>query len=158
MRVSIFLILLFYSVLAKSQNISASSGWTANVSSNEITDAGLDYSGTYQSSANQTNITASSFGIFRNYYVYIQKSDLDWNSNLSIWAKRTGDGCGGWFGSISGGTNYIQLTNSSQLLFSGGIGFSTSRNNVPIQYQIQGLSVLLPAKIYSVSVIYTVSD
>ncbi|WP_341227339.1 hypothetical protein [uncultured Arcticibacterium sp.] len=158
MRLHIFILILcsFYGTSA--QSISANSGWNANVSSSEISDAGLDYNGTYQSSQTETYVTASGFNIFRNYYVYVEKSELDWNSNLILSARRTGNGSGGWFGSISGGTNYIPLSNSSQLFYYGGIGFSNSRSNVPIQYQIEGLSVLLPAKTYTISVIYTVSD
>lgn len=158
MRISILVILLFSSLCAGAQNISASSGWTANVSSNQISDAGLDYGGTYQSSSNETYVSVSGLRYFGSYYVEVEKSEIDWDPRLSISVRRTGNGSGGWFSSITGGTNWLELKNSGQLFYYGGTGFATARLNVPVQYQIKGLSVLLPAKSYSVNIRYTVSD
>jgi hypothetical protein len=33
-----------------------------------------------------------------------------------------------------------------------------NKNNVPIQYRIQGASVLLPVKTYTTTVVYTISN
>jgi hypothetical protein len=90
--------------------------------------------------------------------VNVHRIDTDWNSNLSLWVQRTGNGTGGFLGSIAGGLAFIQLTTTPQLLYSGNIGFAAGRNNVPIQYQIRGLSVLIPVKTYTITVVYTVSN
>lgn len=156
---SLLSILLFFCCLEKpfAQSITASPGWNLSVASGTITEAGNNYSGSFSSATNQTLVSCTT-GFFANYTVSVHKIDTDWNTSLSLWVQRTGTGTGGFLSSISGGTSYIQLTNSPQVLYTGNMFFGTSRNNVPIQYQIQGLSVLLPVKTYTTTVIYTITD
>jgi hypothetical protein len=154
---SIFL-LLFYCLEADSQTISASPGWSFSVPSGTIGEAGTDYSISPASAANQTLISISGFSIFETYAVTVHKIDTDWNSALTLQVQRTGNGTTGFFGSTNGGAAYISLTNSPQAFFNGNIGFANNKNNVPVQYRIQGASVLLPVKTYSTTVVYTVSN
>lgn len=152
------IILLFYCFEAKAQTISASPGWSYSVPSGTITEAGTNYSISPTSAANQTLISMAGFSIFETYAVTVHKIDTDWNGALSLQVQRTGTGSNGFFGSTNGGAAYITLTNSPQAFFNGNIGFANSKNNVPIQYRIQGASVLLPVKTYTTTVVYTVSN
>ena len=144
-------------------NINANGNWIYPVSPLEITEAGTDFSGTFTSSANQVlvDITQNNFwaNLLLNYSwrVDIRKSDVDWNPSLSLFAQRTGNGTPFWNflpGTINGGTTYQQLTNINQTFFNG----TRTRLDIPIQYQITGVSVLLPAKTYTSTVIYTVTE
>lgn len=148
-----------------SQNISANPGWSVSVPASSINEAGLDYSLSPNSLSNQTLISVTSIpGSFGagSYQVFVQKADVVWNANLKLNVLRTGAGTGSGFfggGSINGGLSEIELSNNAQLFFSGNAGFfGSSRTNVPIQYQITGLTVLIPAQSYSTTVIYTVTD
>lgn len=155
---SVFLIWLT-SKVAFGQTISAT-GTTWNAAPTSITEAGNNYSSALTSTANQTTLTVSvGLALLTSWKVLAKKQDATWNSNLTVWVRKTGDGTGiltPVLGTISpnGATSYVQLTATNQEIFS---GFS-NRFNVPIQYELRGLSVLIPAGSYSTSVIFTVVD
>ncbi|MBL7814150.1 MAG: hypothetical protein JNL70_04015 [Saprospiraceae bacterium] len=154
--------LLFY-VVIKAQSIAASPGWSVSVPANTITEAGSDYSANATSAINQTLVSLTMpGGVFgANFTVSVHKIDTDWHSNLSLWVQRTGTGTGnGLFSaSITGGASFLQLTSSPQTFYTGTTGFlGSTRNNVPIQYEIRGISVLIPVKTYSTTVVYTISN
>lgn len=156
------IVLVLFSVTAYSQTISASPGWNYSVTSGTVSEAGSDYSISPTSATNQTLVSITGLGIFGDTFtVRVNKLDSDWNNNLSLQVIRTGAGTAGGFGggSITGGSSYITLTNSPQVFFSGTTGFlSGSRTSIPIQYRITGISVLLPVKTYTTTVVYTLSD
>lgn len=164
MKKTLFLILFaLCHFVGKSQSITASPGWNISVPASTITEAGSNYTTNATSAINQTLVSLTmSGGLFgTTYTVRVHKIDTDWNSNLSLWVLRTGDGTGNAFfgGNITGGTTFTQLTSAPQTFYSGSTGFfGSSRNNVPIQYEIRGLSVLLPVKTYSTTVVYTISN
>ncbi|MDP1813827.1 MAG: hypothetical protein Q8K92_05200 [Leadbetterella sp.] len=158
MRIFLSILLLCYCFEADAQTISASPGWSYSVPSGTISEAGTDYSLSPVSAANQTLISIAGFSIFATYAVTVHKIDTDWNSGLTLQVQRTGAGSTGFLGSTNGGAAYISLTNSPQAFFNGNIGFANGKNNVPIQYRIQGASVLLPVKTYTTTVVYTVSN
>ncbi len=141
------------------QSISAT-GTTWNASATTITEAGSNYASTATSAANQSTITiAVGLALLTSWRVLVYKQDASWNSNLSLWIRKTGDGTGiltPVLGTISpnGTTSYVQLSGSNQEIFR---GFS-NRFDVPIQYEIRGISVLIPASNYSTSVVFTVID
>ncbi|WP_304232204.1 hypothetical protein [Jiulongibacter sediminis] len=144
----------------KGQTISASPGWTYTLSGSDISEAGNNYNVNIESGANQTlvDVTTNSF-YNSNFRVSVEKIDNVWNNQLTLSVRRTGNGSGGWFAGISGGTNYIQLTNTPQLLYTGNTGyFSGGYFSVPIQYRVQGLSLLVPAQSYSTTVRYTITN
>lgn len=140
--------------------IDAIGNWNYTVPTSDITEAGRNFGGTYASSANQVQLdifqTAWLLNFFNyNWRVDVRKSDTDWNSNLKLYARRTGNGTPWWAtGTISGGTSYLELTNSNKTFFSG----SRTTLSIPVQFQITGVSVLLPAKTYSTTVVYTVTE
>ncbi|WP_428653380.1 hypothetical protein [Runella sp.] len=158
-RLFFLLLIFFITRSAFGQTISAT-GTTWNASVTTITEAGSNYSSNITSAANQTTLTISvGLALLTNWKVFVKKQDATWNSNLTVWVRKTGDGTGiltPVLGTISpnGATSFIQLTATNQEIFT---GFS-NRFNVPIQYEIRGLSVLIPASSYSTSVIFTVID
>lgn len=142
-------------------NISANGQWDYTVSNLDITEAGTDFQGTYTSAASQVTIDVLQDNFFLNlllnydWQVSVRMTQIDWNANLTLSARRTGDGNPFFFnGPITGGTSYLPLSTANQIFFNG----SRSRYDIPIQYQISGISVLLPAKTYTATVVYTVTE
>lgn len=134
-------------------NGASGSTWSIPTLSSVITKAGKNYEHIETSGVSQTLLKVNSALLWG---VSIQQSGTsNWDTSLKIFVKRTGDGTGGAI--ISGGATYMQLTSSNQSFFSGLLGLGFSRDNIPIQYKIEGLSVLLPAKTYTTTILYTVT-
>jgi hypothetical protein len=131
-----------------SQVLNSTGSWSPQVNASQVSEAGLDYPNTYaiQSSANQTLIDLQRGGSFLAAYwsswrVDVRKVDFLWDSRLKLEIRRSGTGNGqGFFfaASISGGTNYQQLTNGNTQFFTGNGIFT----GIPIQYRLSGFSVL----------------
>ena len=134
--------------------------WNYTIPTSDLSEAGLDFSGTYESAPNQVDIDVFQLNFISNFFFYrwrvdIRRADVDWHSDLDLSVRRTGNGSPFFFnGNITGGTNYQQITTSNQQFFSG----TRTRLNIPIQYQISGVSVLLSAKTYETTIIYTVTE
>lgn len=174
MRKSLLLlaVLLFVSVEGIGQSITVSGGtWTPTVAS--ITEAGNDYtSSTAQSSTSQTNISITMPDVFfgflgNNYTINIKRIDsgTNWDgAGIQIWAKRSGNGTGGgssFFGtsSITGGNVTFQQITTANLYFFEGVNFGTTpRSNITIQYEIRGISVLVPVNNYATTIVFTLID
>ncbi len=144
-------------------NIDVSGNWSYSLMASDLMEAGSDFSGTYTSSSNQVLIDVFQdfflYNLFLNYRwrIDVMKSDIDWDSNLILQARRTGNGNPFWNffpGNVTGGLSYQQITNSNQSFFNG----RKSRYNIPIQYRISGVSVLIPAKTYITTIVYTVTE
>lgn len=158
------LLLLLHCVMAKTQTITANSSWNISIPANTITEAGNNYTTNITSPINQTlvNFSVPAGLLGANYTVSVHKIDTDWHTNLGLWTQRTGNGTSSSLlgtGSITGGVTFLQLTNSPQTFFYGNTGIlSSGRTNVPIQYEIRGISVLLPVKTYTTTVVFTISN
>jgi hypothetical protein len=141
------------------KRVTVTGSWTVTVPSSLITDAGMDYTQTFISATNQSLLDFKT-GLAPSYTIFVQKMDTDWHPNLSLWIKRTGqgNGSGGRTIPMTGGENFMQVTNSPQPFFYDASNSTHNRNNVPIQYQIQGLSVIIPVKSYSTTLMFTISD
>ncbi len=146
-------------------NFDVTGNWNYIIPANDIIEAGNDFSGTYASAANQ--ISASIYlnggwlGFWWNYFinyswqVEVTKLDIDWDPNILIYIRRTGNGAGYGGGNyISGGNSYMQLTNANQQFFQG----AQARMNVPVQLQLRDISVTMPAKTYSTTIVYTITS
>lgn len=137
--------------------ITVTGSWSTVLPVASVTEAGNDFQATYTSAANQVllNFFKIQGNSPFNYRIDIRKSDIDWNASLKLYARRSGDGnpLTGNTG-ISGGTTFQLLTNTNQLFFSGYRG----RDNVPVQFQLTGVSVLIPAKTHTTTVIYTITE
>lgn len=138
-------------------DITLTGNWVFSVSATDISEAGRDFTGTHLSAANQVLVD-----IFRtqgnspfNWKVDVRKSDVDWVPSLQLFVRRTGDGYApNGSSSISGGITFQLLTNTNQAFFNGRRNYY----DIPIQFQLSGVSVLLPSKTYSTTVMYTVTE
>ena len=131
--------------------ISSTGGWNQTVGAvNLSAGAGSDLNPTYTSANNATLIDIKVTGGDNNWRVDVSKTDGTWDSNFRLYVLRTGAGSGG--GSISGGTSYIEVTAITTAFFNG----SKTRSNVPVQYQLQGMSLNVSPNTYNTSVTYTV--
>lgn len=137
----------------KSQSLNLVGTWSVSVPSSSILEAGNDYNMILTSPLNQTLLDISVPVTTINWQVNVHKQDSFWDASLVLTVRKTGDGSGVPGSSIipSGSTPYLQVGNLDQLFFQG------SRNyvKIPIQYEIQGLSVLIPTGNYNMTVIYT---
>lgn len=125
-----------------------------------IAEAGANYIGTYQSAANQVLLTASVPLLLGNAKVSVHyQPNPTWNSALTLSARRTGNGTTTCVScTITGGTIYIVLTQTDIELFriNAVLGLG-AYNNIPIQLQLSGVSVTIPATTYNSNVVFTIS-
>ncbi len=142
----------------KAQFITVSGSWSPSVSNTQISEAGLNYAGSSTSLSNQVLIrvmrSTSFFSGLLSWRVDVSKSDINWNNSLVLSNVRTGNGTfqSTFFSSgISGGTTFQTITNANTPFFSG----NGNIINIPIQLQLSGYSVLIPAGNYSTNIIYT---
>ncbi len=151
------LLLFFNSQVQAQLAIVVSGNWSTVLPVGSVTEAGNDFVSTYTSATNQVLLSYyriqgnSPFG----YRIDIRKNDIDWNPTLKLSARRTGEGIplqGNT--TITGGLNFLLLTNTNQTFFSGTRG----RDNVPVQFQLTGVSVLIPAKTHTTNVVFTITE
>lgn len=140
---------------ASAQTISINSGstWSVSTLSSTITKAGKNYEHIETSSASQTLFKVNAL-LAWSISAHLS-STSNWDSSLKLYVQRTGNGTG--IAIVTGGTTYIQLTSTPQLFFSGLLNVLAHRDNIPVQYKIEGLSVMLPVKTYTTTITYTIS-
>lgn len=164
MKIWLLTFLLTVSLLANGQNISISGNWLPTITA--ISTTGSDYSpSSLTSAANQTLITASSLGSLlstKTYQISMSKTNTNWHNNLVLTARRTGGGSPVGAVSASGGTTAQTITNISALFFTINVSFlslgGASLSNIPIEYTLSGISVILPVKTYSTTITYTIVE
>jgi len=154
MKKCILIVFLLTTMLGFSQKIKLKGGnWTKELKSSDITSAGDDYNQFYLSGTKQTKISITPVPNskynkkYMPFKVFVSREDMEWHSDLVIEAKLTSTKHGN-----SSGTNFQVITNNSTLFFNT-VG---SKNDLPVQYKISGLSVTIPAETYSTEIIYTV--
>nr|WP_295922676.1 hypothetical protein [uncultured Dyadobacter sp.] len=154
-KIVLFYITCLFVTGASAQSVTVINGtnvWSIPTLSSTITKAGKNYEHIETSSASQTLIRVTSLLIWT---VSAHMSTSNWDSSLKLSVQRTGNGTG--LAILSGGTTYMQLTSSPQQFFSGALNLGGNRDNIPIQYKIEGLSVTLPVKTYTTTITYTIS-
>ncbi|MGD1319354.1 hypothetical protein [Chryseobacterium sp. 2R14A] len=155
------IVLLFSISPSKAQRTLTVGGnnWTVTIPS--ITEAGTNYAGTYESAANQILLTASVPLLLGSGKVSVHyEANPTWNSNLIVNARRTGDGttvcllC-----TLSGGTTYqpVGLT-ATELFRIAAVATLATYSNIPIQLQLSGVSVTVPAATYNSRIVFTISE
>ncbi len=135
-----------------SQSINVFGSWTRTISASDITEAGNDYVGTYTSiSTSQTKISISN-GKKDKTRVEVRKENnfSDWHPNLILQIK-----CTDRDKLHRGGENIQTITDNDVYFFTTKDG---NRTNIPLQYTISGISVLLPVKDYTTTIWFTVYD
>jgi hypothetical protein len=159
---------IWQSAHSQSAFITLTGSWSLSIDQSNLQGgAGSDFVSTYESATNQVTISINKivYGNFfdwfisYNWRVAVRKSDINWldpvrspSVHFHIEAQRTGNGTG--FGSISGGTSYQEITDSDLLFFSG----SMRRLNIPVQYRLSDVSVLMPVNSYSTNILYTLTE
>lgn len=134
------------------------SGYSFSLTAADISDAGLDFSPTYTSLPNQTSATVTGYPtggfafLFQciffgacDYQVFVEKSDINWDPNLTVSILRTGGN------NVNGGLSFIPITNTPQLFYNG----TGNSGVVNYQYRVEGVSVLIPADSYSTDIVFT---
>lgn len=171
----LYIIALIMGSYLEGQTISiAGTNWTVSVPT--ITEAGSNYTGTYDNPA-QLTLSGLLPGSFLNLLsasgakITMQLSPTSWNSSLKLYAKRSGGTatinglCVLCTSSINGGTaNFIEIPQAnavtlSTITFSGVLGVNNSVNysGINVQLEIGGVSVTIPAASYSTQIVFTIA-
>ena len=163
-RIHIRKLLLITLILVGVQNVysqatlTVTGDWTKNVEASEITEAGNDFPGVYESSSTITSIDISKSPTSE---LFPWKLDVhgekgDWDNRLEIWTQRTDNGTAVTPGAtITDGTVYQQVSNTDQSFFSG----TGSISQIHVQYKITGVTVLIPAGVlYGTTIVYTLTE
>jgi hypothetical protein len=138
-----------------SQPPSVIGNWYLTIQSTEITEAGNDFTGNYESAVNQMLFSRNATSQYKpNWNVTINKSDVFWHSNLKLWIRRTGDGTQVSGSTINNGANYLEVLNTPVNFFDG----YKEVDEVPLQLKITGLSVIIPANSYYTLLTFTVTE
>ncbi len=152
MKNFILIVFLIVSNWLFSQNveIDVSGKWEKKIRASDITEAGNDYVGTYESDSDETEIEIKAKNKNKTITVLIRKEDDydEWHPNLQLQVRRTDNNNN----NSNGGTSYQTITDFDSVFF-----YTEGRDNkVPIQYRINGISVLLPVQEYTTTIIFTV--
>ncbi|PKP14234.1 MAG: hypothetical protein CVU08_01160 [Bacteroidetes bacterium HGW-Bacteroidetes-3] len=158
MKNLIFIAFLFISngIYSQKDKLTVSGDWSKIITASDISDAGNDYQSSFVSLANQSLITISPGGNSNNYVninVRVHKEDNAWHNNLNLKIRRTSNGTNG-NAIISGGLSFQTITGVATTLFS----CTGNHTLVPLQYEILGVSVLLPVQTYSTTVVFTITN
>jgi hypothetical protein len=151
----IILAILLTPFFAYSQSMTATGNWIINVTAG-ATEAGSDYTQSFESLPNQTLLTHTVGGNGNSqnvalWEVQVQRTDINWDNTLSLNVRRVAGGSFQGNANINGGLSYQPLTTTPTLLYSG----NGRMTDIPIQYQLTGLSVLTPAGTLSTTITYT---
>jgi len=160
MKNLIFIAILAISNSLFSQDISLTGlTWVRGIlPSEEITNPGDDYTGTYNSLTNQTTISIKVKGKdkHKEFTLYVKRLDSGptWPGDLNLNIARTSNGTDKK-SIINGEINYFQTisTNGFGTKF---FTFKGTFKDVNLQYQFTGISVLLPVDSYSTTILFTV--
>ncbi len=153
------LLLLCWEIKSQRTLTVGGTNWVLNIPA--LTEAGTNYAGTYESAANEILLTATVPSILGSGKVSMHyEANPTWNSSLVLNARRTGDGttscttC-----SITGGTSYtnIPLTTDVELFRITAVLALAAYTNIPVQLQLTGISVTVPAASYSSRIVFTIS-
>ena len=152
----LFTIFLLTCGICHAQTITISNGagssWTISPLASTITKAGKNYEHIEVTQASHTLLTVNSLLLWT---VSVQQvAGSNWDPALKVSVRRSGDGGGSAI--LGGNYNYILLTNMNQAIVSGLLGLVFSRTNMPFQYKVEGLSVIIPAKTYTTTILYTI--
>ena len=124
--------------------------WTIKLDETDLVGgAGTDFVSPLESAADKVDIDITNPA--GNWRMYIRRVDSVWNPNIRIYARRTTDGTG--TGTISGGTNYQEITTSDVSFFSG----TLDRTSIKVQLMVD-FSVAVGINDFTTAITYTVTD
>ncbi|OGS70581.1 MAG: hypothetical protein A3F91_08845 [Flavobacteria bacterium RIFCSPLOWO2_12_FULL_35_11] len=139
------------SLFGQGFDMTVTGNWTRTIDASDIGEAGSDYPATFTSNLNQTLLTIDPKNKNKTFVVFVHKEDIAWIAALTLKIRRTSNGTNG-NNSINGGLNYQVITNNDANFFT----CSDLLTFVQLQYEITGISILLPVQSYSTSIMFTV--
>jgi hypothetical protein len=159
----LLLLLLFVARLAEAQKVTVTGAWNPSLTAPTV--GGANYtSSALESSTDQVKITLLPQILYLagtvSVSAHITHGSTPWPSDLTLSIRRTGTGSAGIsIATFSGGGAYQQLTPSTAAFFSVTILISLLSQiaDIPVQYRLDGISVLRPVGDYSATVTYTIS-
>lgn len=140
------------------------SDWTAPVTA--ITEAGNNYVGSTES-INPAQITITGtipIGLLSNAVrISVSQNNVNWNSNLALAVRRTGNGspCNNCV--IEGNTlnEYTTVNQAASTSFMilriYGLLAGGTYSNIPVQVRLSGISVTVPSAAYQANIVFTIS-
>lgn len=141
--------------LAQGVDVTMGGSWHAVIdASNLVSGAGSDLQSEIESPPGAINVSISNALLA--WSLYVRLADAG-HENVKIYVRRTSAGSG--ISVISGGSNYMEITNSDSLFFSGLIGGTIvigGSSNIGLQFKITGLSRDIPPATYLSSIVFTV--
>ncbi|MDZ7723181.1 MAG: hypothetical protein U5R06_10350 [candidate division KSB1 bacterium] len=158
-------VLILLSGLACAQNtyINVDGNWNLNIDVSDLTGGpGSNIQSIYNSTNEGALIDLDVlkargewwYWFFRwDWQVEVHIQSVNWQPDWEIWVRRTGDG-DFFVGNIQGGETFQQL-NSMGINFCSG---SHNHNNIPLEYELRGVSLPLEAGQYSAIVYYTLTE
>lgn len=148
---SILLSLLSLLSFAYAIRIRVTGQWSEIIDVNDLAGPpGSDLVPYLESAPNQALVDITNTNRFWDVSVY--RVDSLWPAAFRLYVRRTGNGTGPR--GISGGLNYLEITDIEQIFFSG----QRWRRSIPLQFRLEGLSVQIPPQVYSTTIIYTVTE
>ena len=145
---------------AQGLTLSPFSDWHVEVKAEDIR-AGDDIQSTYDTRSDHLKLTGevgsrNIFNIlFAEWKVKVQREDRGWHHDLDLYIRRTGNRSGYFYGnSVEGANTYMRIKEGPEDL----IECRGWRYDIPFQFEIRGVSLLLPAKTYRTVVIFTIID
>jgi hypothetical protein len=164
----LFVIVFLITINGFTQTITVSgSDWNINTNSTpsftQPTEAGNDYSGTYESPSNQVLISVAVPILLGSGKVSVRyEPDPLWHSSLIIETRKTGNGSGlCLLCSItpSGVSTYQVVTTQDTEVFRVFAALLNLANasDIPIQFRLSGVSVTLPVDEYRARIVFTIS-
>lgn len=141
-----------------------------------ISEAGEDFQANLTSEAN-TFISVVSGNYWdkktnpnKKWRIEVNKTDVNWNDNLLLEIRRTGNGFasssnngngngngqgnGNKKGKVQDGTVFVPVNNNSTYFFKGR-DFVT---NIPIEFRVSGLSISMGARDFETDIVFTIYD
>ena len=129
-------------------------GWTQPIdSTNLISGAGSDLTGSYQSATDTATLAVTCDSTYR---IWVRRADVTWDvANFSLYVIRTNDGTAGT-GSITSPAIGVPVlvTTGDTLFFSG----DNSLDGITVQYQLSGMSLNSAPNSYRTSVIFSITS
>jgi len=139
--------------LAEAANITISGSWFRVIGAGDLTGGpGSNLASTYESATNQVTMDITGAGN-SNWRVDVRRIDTIWHPDFVLSIRRTNNGTGGP-GTVTGGTNYLQITATSQTFVTG----SRNRTGITLQERLDGVSVSIPVGIFTTTIQYTVVE
>jgi len=132
-----------------SQSISVTGDWVLTINQTNLqAGAGSDLDSTYTSITDQVNVGINMGKV--TWTVYVDKSDINWLSNIQIYVRRRSS----HGKKVTGGTSWQQVNLSSQTFFQG----RRTVNNIKVQCGLKGVSLQIPPDTYTGIITYPVME